>query len=77
MTFEEMQRALEQMLAVQRELQESQLRQREELDRLLRISDLLVGYSLTNESEHLSLEERMNSLEQRTRRLEGRGNDEN
>ncbi len=35
MTFDEMQRTLEQMLAVQRELQESQLRQRQEIDQLL------------------------------------------
>lgn len=58
------------MLAVQRELQESQLRQRENLDRLLHISDRLVGYSLTNESESLNLEKRM-------ARLEGNGNNEN
>jgi superfamily II DNA helicase RecQ len=35
MTFDEIQRTLEQMLAVQRELQESQLRQRQEIDQML------------------------------------------
>lgn len=91
MTFEEIQRAIEQMLtaqrelqesqfhqrgdiermlAVQRELQESQLRQRDDIDRLIRLVDRLVGYSITNESEHLNLEERMNALERRMRRLE-------
>ncbi|UBF25770.1 hypothetical protein K9N68_30175 [Kovacikia minuta CCNUW1] len=35
MTFDQIQRTLEQMLAVQRELQESQLRQRQEIDQLL------------------------------------------
>ena len=72
--FQEMQRTLEQLLAVQRNLQDSQLHQREELDRLLRITDRLVGYSITNESDHLNLEERMNRLEQRMRRVEGNGN---
>jgi hypothetical protein len=29
-----------------------------------------VGYSLSNESDHLDLQERLNALEQRLRRLE-------
>jgi len=70
MTPEEIQRTIEQMLAVQRELQETQLRQRDEIDRMLRLVDRLIGYSITNESDHLSLEERMTALERRVRRLE-------
>lgn len=70
MTFEEMQRTLEQMLGIQRELQDSQLRQREEIDRLIHLVDRLVGYSIINESEHLTLEERMDTLDRRIRRLE-------
>ncbi|WP_421656494.1 hypothetical protein [Leptothermofonsia sp. ETS-13] len=69
------------MLAVQRELQESQLNQRQEIDRLLeyqqrqqRLVDCLIGYSITNESDHLDLEERMNALERRIRRLETEDN---
>lgn len=58
------------MLAVQWQLQESQFRQRDELDRMLRLIDRLIGYSITNESNHLSPEERMSALEQRVRRLE-------
>jgi hypothetical protein len=61
---------IEQMLGVQRELQESQLRQREEIDRLIRLVDRLIGYSIVNESEHLTLEERMDVLDRRIRRLE-------
>jgi hypothetical protein len=67
---EEIQRILEQMLGVQRELQDSQLRQRDDLDRLIRLVDRLVGYSITNETDHLNLEERMSALERRMRRLE-------
>ncbi|UBF29343.1 hypothetical protein K9N68_16805 [Kovacikia minuta CCNUW1] len=88
MTFDEIQRTLEQMLAVQRELQESQLRQRQEIDQLLvyhdqllayqqnqqRLVDRLIGYSLSNESDHLDLEERMNALERRIRRIEADDN---
>lgn len=70
MTFEEMQQTLEQMLSVQRELQNSQLRLLEAQQRQQGILDQLVGYSLTNESEHLDLQERLNALAQRIRRLE-------
>ncbi|PSR18261.1 hypothetical protein C8255_08220 [filamentous cyanobacterium CCP3] len=118
MTFDEIQRTLETMLSVQRELQESQLRQQqdsakferniqsihEELDRILavqrdlqesqvsqqqqnqaiqqeiqnllaaqqeqrRLIDRLIGYSLSNESDHLDLHERMNRLEERMRQI--------
>ncbi len=85
MIFEEMQKIIEGMLALQRDLQESQLElkerqlnfeksqetQKQVLDKLIQgygdltqqsirqkeILDRLIGYSLTNESEHLSLEE--------------------
>jgi hypothetical protein len=77
MTFDEIQQTLEQMLAVQRELQESQLGQRQEIQAMLayqehqqRLIDRLIGYSITNESDHLNLEERLNALGERIRRLE-------
>lgn len=114
MTFDEIQRTLEQMLAVQRDLQNSQLAlketqeaQSQEIQAILAIQrDLqnsqlsfreaqeaqrqeiqdmlehqkrqesfinrLIGYSLTNESDHLDLEEKFNALEERMRRLEER-----
>jgi uncharacterized membrane-anchored protein YhcB (DUF1043 family) len=98
MTFEEMEKILEGMFAVQRDLQEGQLRlqerqeqlqesqerQRVVLDELIqqygnlfehserqqKILDQLIGYSLTNESEHLSLEEQLQALDARRKRLE-------
>lgn len=70
MTPEEIQRTIEQMLAIQRELQNSQIQQRDDIDRLVRLVDRLIGYSITNESDHISLEERMAALERRVRRLE-------
>ncbi|MGD2181588.1 hypothetical protein [Lusitaniella coriacea] len=121
MTFEEMQNIIEGMLAVQRELQESQLTLKESqlefrasqeefragqeefrasqeefrasqeaqkivLDELIQrygnlaeqsirqkeILDRLIGYSLTNESEHLNLEEKLQALEARIKRFEER-----
>lgn len=86
MTFEEIQQTLEQMLTVQRELQASQLDQRQrqiaqsqKIQDILayqehqqRLLDRLIGYSITNESDHLTLEERLNALEQRIKRLEPR-----
>jgi hypothetical protein len=134
MTFDEIQKTIEQMLAVQRELQESQLRfqesqqeqrqgiqsLRQEIEALVAIQrdvlavqrdlqenqitqrqdiqerhqdylaeiqaliiaqheqrvllDRLIGYSLTNESDHLDLHERMDRLEERMRRIRGNGN---
>lgn len=110
MTFEEIQQAIQQMFAVQRELQESQLRLAEQMaeqqvehdrrmadheqwinnfrqllqdfgerqiraeaeqDRQERILNQLIGYSLTNETEHLNLEERMMRLEQRIEQVRG------
>ncbi len=84
MTFDEIQQTLEQMLAVQRELQESQLGQKQQQmaqgqqiqdmlayqERQQRLLDRLIGYSITNESDHLTLEERLNALEQRIKQLE-------
>lgn len=70
MTFDEIQSVLSQMLSVQRELQESQLRFMEAQRQQRIIVDRLVGYSLSNETEHLDLQERMNALEARLRRIE-------
>ena len=126
MTFEEMQKIIEGMLSVQRELQESQLEFKESqlelkesqlelkerqlafeerqlkfeesqirfkesqeaqkfvLDELIQkygdlaehsirqreILDRLIGYSLTNESDHLNLEEKLQTLEARIKRFE-------
>lgn len=36
-----------------------------------RLIDRLIGYSLSNETDHLNLEERMNQLEHRMRHREG------
>ena len=107
MTFEEMQKIIEGMLSVQRELQESQLQLKESqvelkerqlkfeesqetqkfvLDELIHkygdlaehsirqreILDRLIGYSLTNESDHLNLEEKLQALEARIKRFENK-----
>ncbi|NEQ69454.1 MAG: hypothetical protein F6K21_30480, partial [Symploca sp. SIO2D2] len=47
------------------DLAEHSIRQREILDRL-------IGYSLTNESDHLNLEEKLQALEARIRRFENK-----
>ena len=91
MTFEEIQKTLEGMLAVQRQLQESQLELRsaqereretlqimvEEMNRFIERSnrnerriEQLIGYSITNESEHLDIEQRFRHLEARLEQLE-------
>jgi hypothetical protein len=91
MTFEEIQKTIEGMLAVQRQLQESQLELRdaqereretlrimvEEMTRFIESSnrnerriEQLIGYSITNESEHLDIEQRFRNLESRLSELE-------
>lgn len=119
MTFEEIQKTIEGMLAVQKELQqgqlriqESQARDREQIERMMAISqdlqqrqiqlqdsqereretilimveemnrlmeisnrherriEQLIGYSITNDSDHLNLEEKFRALEQRVERTE-------
>lgn len=65
MTPEDIQRTLEQMLAIQRDLQEKHLQMLDAVSRLIEVShrherriEQLIGYSLTNESDHLNLEEK-------------------
>lgn len=91
MTFEEMQKIIEGMLAVQRQLQErpikfeqSQEAQKDVLGELIQrygnlaedsirqkeILDRLIGYSLTNETDHLNLQEKLQALEARMKRIE-------
>ncbi|MGB5769965.1 MAG: hypothetical protein WBM32_08870 [Crocosphaera sp.] len=105
MTFEEIQKTIEGMLAVQRQLQESQMQLHsrqmqlqesqlelreaqereketlqvmiEEMNRFIERSnrnerriEQLIGYSITNESEHLDIEQRFRNLEARLSDLE-------
>ncbi|MGK7946053.1 MAG: hypothetical protein AB4058_16450 [Microcystaceae cyanobacterium] len=91
MTFEEIQKTIEVMLSVQRQIQDSQLELRdaqereretlqvmiEEMNRFIERSnrnerriEQLIGYSITNESEHLDIEQRFRELEDRISELE-------
>jgi hypothetical protein len=72
MTFEEIQKILEQMLAVQRELQETQIAMTERARQQDRRIERLIGYSITAESDRLDLEERLAALERRMKKLEER-----
>ena len=117
MTFEEIQQTLQKMLAVQKELQESQLklqesqlelkeaqeRDRANIEQILRgftdlqagfrdlqagelrlmeysqrqqrILDRLIDYSLTNQSQHLDMEEKLRVLENRIKAIENAQSD--
>ena len=84
MTVEEMEKIIEQMLGVQREIQESQLKLQESQlklqesqvkleesqERQARILNQLIGYSISAESGRLDLEEQLAALERRVRNLE-------
>lgn len=86
MTPEEIEKTITQILAVQRELQESQIslqqtqeklqetqiRQGLEIDRLLELSDRLIRLIVDRVSAELNLEERLLNLAQRVERLESR-----
>jgi hypothetical protein len=59
MTPEQIQAAIEGMLAVQRELQDSQLRLLEQSKISERKLDRLIGYSITQESDILTVQEEL------------------
>jgi hypothetical protein len=70
-------RDMARMSAVQQDLQEGQLRQMSAIQNLLissecheRMVNQLIGYSITNESDHLDLEERMRALGAKMQRIE-------
>ena len=85
MTPDEIRQAIEGMLAVQRELQNTQLIMREEIadlkestrnlnevsQRHERRIEQLIGYSITGENDRLDIVERLMSLERRVNQLEG------
>ncbi|PSF33165.1 hypothetical protein C7H19_20380 [Aphanothece hegewaldii CCALA 016] len=96
MTGEEIQKTIEQMLAVQKELQESQIRLKdqqereretisilvEEIFKLVALNNQhenrinqLIGYSITEESDRLTLMERLMRVEQRLEQLENQQNE--
>lgn len=68
---------IEKILSVQRDLQERQLNLTEAVTRLIESSqrfdqriNQLLGYSLSNESDHLDLNERLIKIEKRVEKLE-------
>jgi hypothetical protein len=70
-------RDMARMSAVQQDLQEGQLRQMSAIQNLLisserheRMVNQLIGYSITNQSDHLDLEERMRALGAKMQRIE-------
>ncbi len=69
---------IEIILAIQRELQEKQLNLTDAVTRLIEASsrfdqriNQLLGYSLSHESDHLDLTQRLINLERRVNKLEG------
>ena len=69
---------IEQMLSVQRDLQERQMQLLDAVSRLVEVSnrherriEQLIGYSITQESDHLTLTERVIALEQQVKKLQG------
>jgi hypothetical protein len=72
---------IEQMLSVQRDLQEGQMQVLDALSSLIEVSnrnerriEQLVGYSITNESDRLDLQQQVEDLKRRVERLESQNN---
>lgn len=70
------------MLSVQRDLQEGQMQMLDSLSRLIEVSDRherrieqLIGYSITGESDRLTLLERLIKLENRVQEIEKNNTD--
>ena len=82
MTPEEIQRTLETMLTVQRELQETQIKQSEEIKDLLvqgreqdRRIQQLIGYSITQAGDVLDVQMALRDIYARLSKLEDRQSD--
>ena len=65
MTFEEMRKMMDELTRQCGDLAEHSIRQREIMDRL-------ISYRSTNESDYLNLEERLEAIETKRKRLENR-----
>lgn len=65
MNFEDAEKTIESMLAVQRELQESQLRLHETQLRQNKALETLLNLHISHETTHLDIEERILPLTQR------------
>ncbi|MGL5836786.1 MAG: hypothetical protein ACRC1Z_26680 [Waterburya sp.] len=82
MTPEEIQRTIEGMLRVQKELQESQIKQSEEIQQLLdqgRLQDKriqqLIGYSITQAGDVIDVQMSLRDIYARLSKLEDQNND--
>ncbi len=65
MNFEDVEKTIQSMLAVQRELQESQLRLHETQLRQNKALETLLNLHISHETTHLDIEERILRLTQR------------
>jgi hypothetical protein len=65
MTFEEMQQVIEGMLAVQRDLQEGQIRNQQSIAELTQNVNRLVGYGIDHETDIDVIRGELNSLKTR------------
>lgn len=70
MNFEDVEKTIQSMLAVQRELQESQLRLHETQLRQNKALETLLNLHISHETTHLDIEERILRLTQRMNNLE-------
>lgn len=82
MTPEEIQKTIEGMLKVQKELQESQIKQSEEIQQLLdqgRLQDKriqqLIGYSISQAGDVLDVQMSLRDIYARLSKLEDKNND--
>lgn len=70
MNIEDIEKTIESMLAVQRELQESQLRLHETQLRQNKAIEQLLNLHIAHETSHLDIEERLLQLTKRMENLE-------
>ncbi len=65
----QLRQTLEQILATQQAIQERQLQQQSDINRLIELIERLIDYSVESATQQLTLEERLRTLEARKRRL--------
>jgi chromosome segregation ATPase len=69
-----MQREMQAILAVQRDLQEGQIRLQHSVSETTRSVNRLVGYSIDHETDLVSMRDELTSLKTRVEQLENRSN---
>ncbi len=72
MTPQEIENTLNNMLAIQKELQETQIKQGQDIDKLIRLGEQLIRLNIDRVTAEMTIEERLANLAIRVEELENK-----